>query len=411
MAINKRLLTLLTLIIAACAGYADNGINSPYSRYGLGILADQNLGVNRQMGGLGYALNSSSYINLLNPASFAKADTLTMLLETGFSMQNVNFKEGKVQKNAHNASFDYIAMQFRLCPNLGMSIGFLPYSNVGYSFSTITSNNGAESTQAYNGEGGIYQPFVGIGWQPFKNLSVGVLGSYIYGDITHTIVNNFSESTITDNVKKYSVNIKSYKVDFGAQYTAKINQKQSATFGAVYTLGHNIDADMSVIQQNSSPEKIESGLKIPHTLGVGVVYNYNDKWKMGADYTMQKWSGATFTVGDKGIDRSKISVGAEYYPNNIMSRNLLKKMHYRVGAYYAQPYTEVKGTDGCEEYGVSAGFSLPITNNINNRSMLHISGQLVRMEPKSSGLISETYMRLNIGITFNESWFMKLRLR
>ena len=56
MAINKRILTLLTLIIAACAGYADNGINSPYSRYGLGILADQSLAVNRQMGGLGYAL-------------------------------------------------------------------------------------------------------------------------------------------------------------------------------------------------------------------------------------------------------------------------------------------------------------------------------------------------------------------
>ena len=411
MAINKRILTLLTLIIAACAGYADNGINSPYSRYGLGILADQSLGVNRQMSGLGYAINSGSYINLLNPASFAKADTLTMLLETGFSMQNVNFKEGKVQRNARNASFDYIAMQFRLCPNLGMSAGFLPFSNVGYSFSTATNDGGFESTQTYNGEGGIYQPFVGIGWQPFKNLSVGVMGSYIYGDIQHTIANDFSQSTITDNVKKYSVNVKSYKVDFGAQYTAKFNNKHSATFGAVYTLGHNIDADISITEQDAS-KKIESGLKIPHTFGAGFWYNYNDKWKVGADYTMQKWSGATFTVGDKGIDRSKISVGAEYYPNNIMSRNLLKKIHYRVGAYYAQPYTEIKaGNEGCEEYGVSAGFSLPITNNINNRSMLHISGQLVRMEPKSGNLISETYMRLNIGITFNESWFMKLRLR
>ncbi len=106
MKLNKKIAVVLLAMFTVAAVYADNGVNSPYSRYGVGLLSNQSLGVNRQMGGLGYGLRSNSYINILNPASFAQADTLTMLFETGFSLQNINFKEGSRQINAKNASFD-----------------------------------------------------------------------------------------------------------------------------------------------------------------------------------------------------------------------------------------------------------------------------------------------------------------
>ena len=412
MTLNRILLSFILIITTTVASLADNGINSPYSRYGMGVLSDQNLGVNRQMGGLGYALRSGSYINLLNPASFAAADTLTMLFDAGFSLQNVNFKEGNVQKNAKNGSFDYLAMQFRACRNVGVSIGFLPYSNVGYSFATKT-NGDVEGTDNYNGEGGIYQPYIGIGWSPVKNLSVGLMASYIYGDISHTIYNNFTESNNTDRQRQYKVDVRSYKLDFGAQYTTELSNKHKITFGATYSLGHDMGADAYMVETNTTSDttKLNGAFKLPHSVGIGTLYNYNDNWKIGLDYTFQNWGAANFFEYDKGVNRSKISIGAEYSPNKMMSRNLLKKMNYRMGAYYAQPYTEIQGQEGCEEYGLSAGFSIPIINRINNRSILHISGQLIRVEPKSSGLIAETYLRLNIGLTFNESWFMKIRVR
>ncbi len=414
MAINKRLLILIISIIALFgSAHADNGINSPYSRYGLGILSDQNLGVNRQLGGLGYALSSHNYINLLNPASFAKADTITMLFEGGFSLQNVNFKEGNVQKNAKNASFDYLAMQFRAFKNVGISLGCLPYSNVGYSFATKSKESGKETTSNYNGEGGIYQPYIGIGWSPVKNLSIGAMASYIYGDITHTIYNNFSESAITDMQRAYNVKVRSYKLDFGAQYSFNTGKKHNFTLGAVYSLGHDLNAEAMEITTitTSDTTKIDGAFKLPHTIGAGILYNYNNKWKFGVDYTYQKWGAVDFFDYDKGADRSKISAGIEYSPGNMLSRNIFKKMQYRMGAYYAQPYTEIEGQKGCKEYGVSAGFSFPIINHINNRSMVHVSGQVVRVEPQSPGMIAETCLRLNIGITFNENWFMQLKLR
>ena len=411
---NKKIFVLSMLLLSFIGIYADNGSNSPYSRYGVGLLSDQSLGVNRQMGGIGYGLRSNKYINILNPASFSEADTLTMLFEAGFSLQNVNFKEGSKRINAKNASFDYIAVEFRVCKNLGMSAGFLPYSTVGYSFSNTTNaGSNEESVNSYNGSGGIYQPFIGLGWKPFKGVSAGIMGSYIYGDITHEVGINFTNST--DRSRTYNVSMKSYKLDFGAQYSTRLGQKHDLTVGAVYSLGHDLNAKAKttdITSSSSVTNNIENSFKLPHTYGIGFAYGYKGEWKFGADYTLQQWSSSSFFGIEKGVDRNKISIGAEYTPSRL-SNNIFKMMSYRAGGYYAGPYTEIKGEKGCEEYGVSAGISLPFFNNNNRNShaTLHISGQFIHLKPQAAGMITENYLRINLGITFNESWFMKLKVR
>lgn len=405
----------MIIVFSVIGVYADNGINSPYSRYGVGILADQGMGISRQMSGLGYALRSHRFINIQNPASFSEADTLTMLFEAGFSMQNVNFKEGNKRINARNASFDYVAIQFRLCKNLGMSAGFLPYSNVGYAFSSSSQDKDDalnKHTDTYSGTGGLYQPYIGLGWRPMPWLAAGVMGSYIYGDITHQVVYEFPNSTSRSTI--YNASIKSYKVDFGLQFIAKMANKHELTLGATYSLGHRLNADVTL---NNS--EIPDGFSLPHTFGAGLAYKYDERLTVGADYTFQNWSTSTFfdktdnneSIG-LGTNRSKISLGAEYSPNRI-SKNLFKMMSYRAGVHYAQPYTKINGKEGCDEYGVSAGISIPFYNSNNSYShgTLHISGQFVHLAPRSAGLITENYLRINIGITFNESWFMKLRVR
>lgn len=423
MTINKKIFAILMILFSVIGVSADNGINSPYSRYGLGVLSDQSLGINRQMGGLGYALRSHRFINVQNPASFSEADTLTMLFEAGFSLQNVNFKEGNKRINARNASFDYIAIQFRICKNLGLSAGFLPYSNVGYSFSTTSSPGTNEvHSETYSGEGGIYQPYIGLGWKPFSWFAVGAMGSYIYGDITHQVISEFTNST--NRSKVYNATIKNYKVDFGMQFMAKLAAKHHLTIGATYSLGHNLNADATLTSTTSGASEkkdISGGFRLPHTFGGGLAYKYNDRLTVGVDYTYQQWNSSTFFDGKSsnaddrisvGTDRSKISLGAEYSPNEI-SKNLFKMMSYRAGVHYAQPYTKINGMAGCDEYGVSAGVSIPFYNNNNSYShaTLHISGQFIHLEPRSAGMITENYLRINIGITFNESWFMKLRVR
>jgi hypothetical protein len=107
------------------------------------------------------------------------------------------------------------------------------------------------------------------------------------------------------------------------------------------------------------------------------------------------------------MDRQKITVGGEYVPN-ARSRNYFHRVHIRAGMSYATPYIKVNGKDGPKELSASIGFGLPITNTWNNRSLLNISAQWVRNS--ADGLISENTFRINLGITFNERWFMKWKL-
>ena len=423
----KRLLFTVLALFIAYISQAENGINSPYSRFGLGTLSDQNLAVNRQMGGLGYALRDKSYINLLNPAAISAADSTTMIFEGGFSLQNGNYNENGVKINAKNASLDYLAMSFRLRRNLGFAMGILPYSNVGYSFKsneTILSPDGASngafsSIYKYNGSGGLTQPFVAIGWGITDNLAVGVSASYLYGEITHNISNEFTDNNISNTARQYRLKVSNYKADFGLQYSKTISEKRSFAIGAVYSLGHDLDAEAHLIERKVTSGTAEyndtlsfdNAFKLPHTFGLGFTYT-TGKWMFGADYTFQKWGDSSFFGSNKGCDRSKVSLGAEFSPSQI-SRNILKRTRYRAGVYYAQPYTEFNGKKGCEEYGISAGFTMPMTstNNMNNnRSLLNVSGQFVRINPKTEGLITETYLRINIGVTFNEFWFFKSKV-
>ena len=406
---------------------AQSGSNSPYTRYGFGQLSDQSFGNSKAMGGIAYGLRNGLHINVANPASYSAVDSLTFLFDAGLSLQNTNFKENGIKTNAKNSTVDYIAMQFRLWKRMGMTAGFLPYSIVGYNMSkTATVSNsedqyGNTTTQlmSYSGDGGLQQVFVGLGYKVFDNLSIGANFSYLYGEITHTSKLTFSNANAYSSVRADKLEINDYKVDLGLQYTQKFGKKHTVNLGAVYTFGHDLNSTgynfkETYLSNSSYPmtqtvDTIKNAFSLPQTLGFGITYVYNNRLTVGLDYTLQKWEDTKFfNENGKFQDRTKIAFGAEYLPNAV-GRNYLKRIRYRAGAYYSDPYTKVDGKEGAREYGVSFGFGLPL-EVFQGRSILNISGQYAKVSPKVKGMLEENYLRINIGLTFNDRWFMKWKV-
>ncbi|MDE6298038.1 MAG: hypothetical protein K2M10_00130, partial [Muribaculaceae bacterium] len=70
-----KLFVIFTLLFAAGAAAQ---VTTPYSMYGYGILGDRATSMQRQMGSVGYAMNSGRQINVMNPASYAAIDSLTL---------------------------------------------------------------------------------------------------------------------------------------------------------------------------------------------------------------------------------------------------------------------------------------------------------------------------------------------
>ena len=423
-------MTRYKVLISACLVWmmaieiaAQTSTNSPYTRYGFGQLSDQSFGNSQAMGGIAYGLRNGLQVNASNPASYSAVDSLTFIFDAGMSLQNANFKEGNVKINAKNSSVDYIAMQFRLAKGLGFSAGFLPYSNVGYNMNktnkvtTDEHGNTTAANQAYVGDGGLQQVYVGLGYQIFKGLSIGTNFSFLYGDITHTASTTFSNTNAYSSSRSHKIDVSDYKLDFGLQYTHKLKEKHVLNLGAIYSLGHELNSTgyeyvekysgNTVITQ--SVDTIKNAFALPHTFGLGATYVYDNKLTIGLDYTLQKWEDVKFFNKDGAFqNRSKISVGAEYLPNPI-GRSYFSNIRYRVGAYYSSPYAKIDGKDGNREYGVSVGLGIPL-HFYNSRSILNISGQYVKVAPKLKGMLEENYLRINIGLTFNEQWFMKWKV-
>ena len=451
---NVSLAIIATLLTTAI--YAQNGINSPYSRYGFGIQSEGAMGFNKGMGGVAQGFRNGEQINIANPASYSAVDSLTALFDLGISLYNSNYKMGDLQQNIRNTSFDYFAVQFRARKNVGMTFGIMPITNIKYSFAsskeTLTGADDITSTYGFNGDGGLREVLFGIGWRPFKPVSIGVNVGYIWGDYTHNMTMSFSENTVFNIKRSYTADISTYNIQLGAQYIQPISKKDQIVLGGAYTLGHNFanKAYRSTQTLNGTSietetkDTIDNAFQWPTSVAAGITYYHSNKLRVGADFEIQRWSGCRFPnqqtdltvptqidtyAATKGqlYDRVKIAAGMDWVPNPL-SNSYFSKCTYKVGAYYAQTYAKADVTNTITkkpyELGVSAGISLPIANknfrymNPHNTPRIHLSAQWVHTNipymstsSVSQGTLIENYLKLCVGITFSEHWFYKWKVQ
>ena len=437
---DKKILALLaaTTMFFSISSAQTSGGNSPYSRYGWGNLTDGGQGFNKSMGGVALGFKGKDLLNYSNPASYAAIDSITFLFDIGISLQNGYFKENGKSVNALNSTLDYIQTGFRLKKNLGISLGMRPVSIVSYDFYNNTPLDGdgsiwdenATTSSSYKGDGGMRNIWIGLGWEPFKNFSIGANGGYTWGAYSH--VNTI---TFTNNahslVRTYKANINTYTLDFGLQYTQRLSKKNELTLGLTYGLGHNINstatyfnrqvASSSSTTLGGDTTSIGKAFEMPHSFGAGLHFCHDKKLSIGIDYICQLWKGCKFpelasgsatsyAVGTNTFrNRHKISAGAQYIPNPDGYKTK-DHISYKAGFSYTTSYIDINGQSGPKNYLASAGVGIPIVNSFSSRSVLNIGFQWEHVAGSTKNMLTEDYVRLCLGLTFNASWFNKWRI-
>lgn len=427
----KKILFSASLLLGTlCAMAQTNGSNSPYSRYGFGLQNDQAQGFNKGMAGLAYGMKNAKQLNFKNPASYASIDSLTLIFDIGFSLQYANLEQGGAKKNANNSSVDYILAGMRLAPNLGMTLGMVPYTTIGYNMSTrpknVNSVDDFTQTDVYKGDGGLHEAFVGLGYSPCQGLSIGANLGYLWGSMENLFYAPYSNNA-DYNRHLYTSDIRTYKIDFGVQYEQRVNRKNTLTLGATYGLGHGVNRPAVFTRQLISTTqgtrgdtiRLNNAYELPHTFGVGAVWNHRDRLRVGIDYTLQLWKGCRmpdlinneYQITTHNFQNSHtFTLGGEYIPRPN-SAYWYQQIRYRFGLSMTTPYTKINGAEGPRRYSATLGLGVPIRNGWSNRSVVNIAAQYERVEPKFSGMITENYFRLCLGITFNEMWFSKWKVR
>lgn len=410
----------MAALVCTVPALAQN-VSSPYSMYGYGILGDRATSMQRQMGGVGYAMNSGRQINVMNPASYAAIDSLTFLFDMGADLSFIWSQEGDAKEKSTGGGLDYLTMQFPISKYLGGSVGLLPYSSVGYAF----GNDISHGTMENQGSGGINELYLGLSGK-IKGFSIGFNVSYDFGNIVNDVfANPSSGSTKFEHVMK----VRDWNIVLGAQYTQKIGRYDRFVLGATYSpkktlLGTTWATIQETTQESTPTEVARMSLKnhyyTPNSVGAGISYTHErvSRFNVEFDYTWQGWKDCRYSPlysidnpevvvfnGMEFNNRSRYAAGAEYVPK--LRGSYMQRAAYRLGAYYTDDYLKIHG-NGVREYGVTAGVGFP---TVEGKTMINLGFEWKMRQAHPQALLKENYFNITLGVNFNEVWFFKRKIR
>lgn len=427
MALTKFWTRLFSLAILAVVGISnftfgqESNSNTPYSRFGIGDMFFQGYTSNRGMGGLGIATYDVVHPSVLNPASYAAIKLTTY--EIGLNSKQSWLKDQNETSRRTNSNIQNIAISFPVTKSMGIGIGILPYSDVGYSINAKVDSGWAKWEERYRGEGGLNRVFLNTGYQINKRLNVGLGLNWMFGDITNYKEVFLPDSLIAVNTglrNSYSIN--DINFNGGVQYTLPLKNNRSMILGLTYDLPTTLNASKNftayrfaltgsgVIRVRDTiqhQEGVKGSLNLPGVLGLGWVYRIENKLTAGIDFKMQNWSNySLFGQKDSLKNSFYIAAGVEYIPNldeGAQKGMYYKQVKYRAGFRYNQSNVSLRNTNLSESV-VSLGLSLPQRRNF---SSIDMAVEFGKMGTIKNNLIQDNFIRFNLGFTLADKWFMK----
>ncbi|KAB2859101.1 MAG: hypothetical protein F9K09_03590 [Flavobacteriales bacterium] len=421
---------ILLIAFSSLEAHAQATTNSPYSRYGVGILRPESTNQNFALAGTGIATRSFNSINLINPASFSELGITTF--EVAATNNSLRMTDGKQNQYQNHPHISYIALGFPVIRNKwGMAFGAKPYSNVGYDYSTITIDpNAGGVSYYYKGEGGLSNLFLGNALK-FKIDSTSMISfghqlSFLFGNIFNdrkvilsglpSALNFWStENTHTADFtnsfgvyyQKHFFNSKKerYVLSFGAIYALASELKSKKT-ETIRTFIGNIDFG-SIMDTISYSEDAPTTTQLPSSVGGGLSLEKENKWLIALDVKSTNWGNIKLNETITNYKNNlSISSGFELIPKYDAFNSYFKRVKYRLGVRYSTAYLSINNQD-ISEYGITFGLGLPLKRTDTSVPSINLGVEYGNRGIASNGLIKETFVNLNFGLTINDRWFIK----
>ena len=429
MYLNKKYFALLVLLLSTFAVFAQVTIQSPYSKFGLGNLKGSALPQFIGMGGLSTAINTPNgynNINISNPASYAGI-TLTTV-DAGMAGSLTTLKRGSLAEKSFNSTFSHVALAFPTGKS-AISIGLLPYSELGYEFRSQTKLDTVNFDQVYQGEGGLSKAYIGYGYRFGTKFRLGANVEYIFGNLIQSKTNEPINQPAALNSRIQEKNsVHGLNLSYGAQYDVVINRKVTMTLGYSGSAASNIHSQQTTVvtsfikdaQGNEIPALIgdtlqsvispSKGLKLPLTHSFGIVFQEYNKWLVGADFRVGKWSGLTINNVNQGLEDSYgVSVGGQIIPNIAAVSGYFNRVEYRVGFRYDKTYVRLSNTD-IKQMAASVGFGFPFSSlSRATFSKMNFTAEMGKRGTLSNNLIKESFINFHLGVTLNDKWFYRFK--
>jgi hypothetical protein len=418
----KKIIVSISLLFSLVS-FAQEGTSSPYSFYGIGDVRFKGTVENTSMGGLS-VVPDSIHLNMVNPAMYSSLKLTTYAVGGTFSVNKLttDTQSEKAQRTALN----YLAVGIPL-KKLGIGFGLIPYSSVGYSLKSSSTDSNALVTDSYDkGDGGVNKVFLGFGYQLTKGLSIGADIQYNFGQInTQNIsirydANGLPIQYATKEINKSIVN--GANINTGISYQTKLNNKINLFTSATYSPSSSINLTntrtVSLVQTVNGIDSATVGdpseitvpstkLNLPSKYSIGLGIGDSKKWIIGTELVFQNSSNFGNRFNDVSNvsyqNATKFTLGGYYIPNYKSFTNYFSRMVYRGGLRYENTGLVINNTS-IKDAALTLGLGLPMRGTFSN---INIGVEFGNRGTKSAGLVNENYMNFNIGLSLNDRWFVK----
>ena len=423
---------LFFVLLFSAQPHAQSLTSSPYSRYGLGELITPSFVQSFSIGGLGIALQNDSTtpfnINVSNPASYVSTRITTY--EAGFYSSLVKQESKDASQLNSNNSLGYLSFCLPISNYWASSFGLIPYSSVGYKISNQEYVDSiGKVNNLFQGSGGINRFYFGNSFR-LKNFFIGINASYLFGTIQQVGKLEFPANNYFNILRNHSTNIGDFYFDYGAQYLQRINNDWSIVLGATAALSTKINAKSTVLSQTYVPGiyydiikdtvqniSTNGNVTLPLAIGGGLMIKKGQNLMIGAEYAVQDWSNYTY-FGLKGEELKlknnvKMAIGAQFVPDRAatIKGSYWSRVFYRAGFRYSDNYLNLKNTPS-NEYALSFGFGLPVGRNrqMQQCNIVNLGIELGERGTINNGLIKEQFVKLLLGLSLNDRWFIKSKI-
>ena len=432
------ILTFCLFFMPQAAFAQQNADGSAYSRFGIGELFNYSTSQIQALGGGGTALTSLNYVNLSNPATWA--DQSLTRLTAGVQFQGLELSNGDGNESRLNSSM-LQAFQFSFPirrGKLGASIAFTPYSRVAHTVPqepvSLTSDlqDPASYVINFEGQGGIQQATVGLGFRPSRNVSLGLSANFLFGiieEIRRTEV--FSSVDATDPLLSFSETIfnketrlSGFTGTAGALVTLPdlLSESDALSIGATITFPTSLTGTRSRTfgidpdQLATLGEETKGDVELPVRTNIGLAYHPNRSWIILADLTLEPWGnfdseldlpGFAPGVSSSFKDRSRFSVGVDFQPSSNVLDSYFRRVGLRVGYYYDTGYIDVVQNASVNTSAFTGGISLP---TLFPGTRIDLNLEVGRRGMTDFGLVRETFYKIHVNVNIGERWFERRKL-
>jgi len=433
---------ILATIVYQVSAQSTATTSSPYSQFGLGELVPQALPQNIGMGELTTATNTfGGYFNInpANPASYGLINYTTV--DVGLYGQYLTLSQnGQPNQSNGNFRFSHVAFAFPITRRSAVSFGMMPYSQVGYNYKVTKSNFGTglptdtnTVNYLYNGDGGLTKAFLGYGFGIGRHFYIGGNVSYIFGKLhqyTSTEIPDLAGTLDSRVENSYAVGGVNY--DYGAQYIIDLSNTKHVILGYSGSSSNNINSQYTYLvyqynydsngNQNTPLDTLvntknpSNKIKLPLMNHFGLTYAEDNKFLVGAQYSMGNWSQMTIGGVNQGLQDSKtFNLGGQITPKYDALSNYWATVSYQLGFVYNQTYINVNdpstnNTTNIKNYAVTFGMGLPLRQNFTSFYRINFAAEVGREGTLQNNLVRETYVNFHLSFTMNDRWFIKSKL-